>query len=44
MSYGIGLQEAVNTFQIRYRLSSKWTLEAVSGLKSSADLVYTIER
>lgn len=44
VSYGIGLQEAVNTFQIRYRLSSKWTLEAVSGLKSSADLVYTIER
>lgn len=44
VSYGIGLQEAVNTFQIRYRLSSKWTLEAVSGLKSSADIVYTIER
>ncbi|MBW3566371.1 MAG: translocation/assembly module TamB domain-containing protein, partial [Proteobacteria bacterium] len=44
VSYGIGLYEAVNTFQVRYRLSSKWTLEATSGLKSSADFFYTIER
>lgn len=44
VSYGIGLYEAVNTFRIRYRISSKWTLEATSGLKSSADFVYTIER
>lgn len=44
VSYGIGLYDAVNTFRIRYRLSSKWTLEATSGLKNSADLVYTIER
>lgn len=44
VSYGIGLYEAVNTFQVRYRLSSKWTLEATSGLKSSADVFYTIER
>lgn len=44
VSYGIGLFEAVNTFRVRYRISSKWTLEAVSGLKSSADVLYTIER
>lgn len=44
VSYGIGLYDAVNTFRIRYRLSSKWTLEATSGLKNSADFVYTIER
>lgn len=44
VSYGVGLYEAVNSFQIRYRLSSKWTLEAASGLSSSADFLYTIER
>jgi len=44
VSYGIGLYEAVSTFRVRYRLSSKWTLEAASGLKSSADFLYTIER
>ncbi|HEX7030741.1 MAG TPA: translocation/assembly module TamB domain-containing protein [Gammaproteobacteria bacterium] len=44
VSYGIGLFEAVNSFRIRYRISSKWTLEATSGLKSSADFLYTIER
>lgn len=44
VSYGIGLFEAVNTFRVRYRVSSKWTLEAVSGLDSSADILYTIER
>lgn len=44
VSYGIGLFDAVNTARIRYRISSKWTLEATSGLKSSADFIYTIER
>ncbi|MDX1442582.1 MAG: translocation/assembly module TamB domain-containing protein [Gammaproteobacteria bacterium] len=43
VSYGIGLFEAANSFRIRYRLSSKWTLEAVSGLENSADFLYTIE-
>ena len=44
VSYGIGLYEAVNTFRVRYRISRRWTLEATSGLKSSADFIYTIER
>lgn len=44
VSYGIGLFDAVNSFRIRYRISSKWMLEATSGLKSSADFIYTIER
>ena len=44
ISYGIGLFDAVNTARIRYRISSKWMLEATSGLKSSADFIYTIER
>lgn len=44
VSYGIGLFDAANSFRIRYRLSSKWTLEAVSGLQDSADFLYTIER
>ncbi|MDX1454772.1 MAG: translocation/assembly module TamB domain-containing protein [Gammaproteobacteria bacterium] len=44
VGYGIGLFDAVNSFRINYRLSSKWTLEAISGIKSSTDLIYTIER
>lgn len=43
VSYGIGLFEAANTFRIRYRLSAKWALEAVSGLENSADFIYTHE-
>lgn len=43
VSYGIGLFDATNTFRVRYQLSSKWALEAVNGLESSADFLYTIE-
>lgn len=43
VSYGIGLFDAANTFRVRYQLSSKWALEAVNGLDSSADFLYTIE-
>ena len=32
VSYGYGLLDAVNTLQLRYSLSSKWTLEAQSGV------------
>lgn len=44
VSYGIGLFDAANTLRLRYRISSKWTLEAESGEYSSADFQYTIER
>ena len=44
VSYGVGLIESVNTFSLRYQLSSKWQLKAESGENQSADLFYTIER
>ncbi len=44
VSYGIGLLNAINTFNMRYRLTDRLALQAASGLASSADLIYTIER
>lgn len=44
VSYGIGLFDAINTFNMRYRLTDKLAVEAESGSGSSADIIYTIER
>ena len=44
VSYGIGLFDAINTFNMRYSLTEKLALEAASGSGSSADLIYTIEK
>ncbi len=44
ISYGVGLIESINTFGLRYQLSSKWQLKAESGEAQGADLLYTIER
>ncbi len=44
VSYGIGLFEPIYTFRMRYSISEKWTLQTESGVESSGDLVYTIER
>ena len=44
VSYGVGLIDSVNTFNVRYRLSEHWQLRAESGLHQSADAIYTIER
>ncbi|MBX2885329.1 MAG: translocation/assembly module TamB domain-containing protein [Granulosicoccus sp.] len=44
VSYGIGLFDAINTFNLRYSLTDRLSLESVSGSGNSADLIYTIER
>ncbi len=44
VGYGIGLFNAINTFNMRYRLTDRLALQAASGAASSADLIYTIER
>lgn len=46
VSYGVGLFEAVNTFNLRYQLTKWLTLQAASATSgdNSADLLYTIER
>ena len=44
VSYGIGLFDAINTFNMRYSLTDKLAVQAESGSGSSADLIYTIEK
>ena len=44
VSYGIGLFDAINTFNMRYKLTDKLALEAASGSGSSTDLIFTIEK
>jgi translocation and assembly module TamB len=43
-SYGIGLIESFNTFNLRYEISEQWQLKAESGESHGADLMYTFER
>ena len=44
VSYGIGLFNAINTFNMRYSLTEKLAVQAASSTASSADFVYTIEK
>ena len=44
VSYGVGLVESINKFNVRYRLTERWRLEAESGEYQGADLLFTIER
>jgi len=44
VSYGVGVFNALSTLRTRYQISSHWTLRTESGVNSSADAVYTLER
>ncbi len=44
ISYGVGLIEAINTFNVRYQISDRLQLKGESGEHQSADFLYTIER
>jgi translocation and assembly module TamB len=44
VGYGVGLVEAVNTFNLRYQLSQHWQLKAESGASQGADMIFSIER
>ncbi len=44
VSYGVGLIEAINTFNVRYQISDKLQLKGESGEHQGADFLYTIER
>ena len=44
VSYGVGLIDSFNTFNIRYQLSERWQLKGESGETQGADLLFTIER
>ncbi len=43
LAYGISMFQPVNTLTLRYRLRDNLFLEAVSGLASALDLLYTFE-
>ncbi|MCP1676079.1 translocation and assembly module TamB [Natronocella acetinitrilica] len=43
VSYGVGVFQAENTLKLRYRLTQRLFLEAVSGLENALDLLYTFE-
>lgn len=45
VGYGVGLMDAINTFNVRYRVSRRLMFESTSSaIGTGADLVYTIER
>jgi autotransporter translocation and assembly factor TamB len=44
VAYGTGIYETINTLRVRYILSKNWTLQAETGTRETADIVYQIER
>ena len=44
VGYGTGIFETMNTLRIRYILSRNITLQAETGTRETADVVYQIER
>ena len=45
VGYGIGLLNAINTFNVKYRISKRLMFESASSvIGTGADLIYTIER
>jgi len=45
VGYGVGLLNAVNTFNVKYRLCQRLMFESnSSAVGTGADLIYTVER
>jgi len=44
LRYGVSTFERVNTFRLRYRLRPRIFVEAISGIESAVDLLYSFER
>jgi autotransporter translocation and assembly factor TamB len=44
LGYGVGIYEPISTLRVRYLLSAKWSIEAITGDQQSTDLLYRIER
>jgi translocation and assembly module TamB len=44
VGYGIGLYQPISTFRLRYLLTSRWSIEAITGDQQSTDLLWRIER
>ena len=43
VSYAVGLFDQSNTFRLRYKLSSRWSVQTETGVASGADLLYSLE-
>jgi translocation and assembly module TamB len=44
LGYGVGIYEPISTLRIRYLLSARWSIEAITGDQQSTDLLWRIER
>jgi translocation and assembly module TamB len=44
LRYGVSTLENVNTFRLRYRLTPKVFVEAISGIENAVDFLYSFER
>lgn len=44
VGYGMGLFDRANTVRLRYLLNQRWSVEAETGNRTGADLLYSIER
>jgi autotransporter translocation and assembly factor TamB len=44
VGYGIGIYEPISTLRMRYLLSARWSIEAITGDQQSTDLLWRIER
>jgi autotransporter translocation and assembly factor TamB len=43
VGYGVGIYEPLSTLRIRYLLSARWSIEAITGDQQSTDLLWRIE-
>ena len=44
LRYGVSTFEKVNTFRLRYRLTPRFFVEAVSGVENAVDFLYSFHR
>ncbi|NNK48031.1 MAG: hypothetical protein HKP01_04090 [Gemmatimonadetes bacterium] len=44
VGYGVGIYEPISTVRVRYLLSARWSVEAITGDQQSTDLLWRIER
>ncbi len=43
VGYGVGIYEPISTLRIRYLLTARWSIEAITGDQQSTDLLWRIE-
>ena len=43
VGYGVGIYEPISTLRLRYLLTSRWSIEVITGDQQSTDLLWRIE-